>query len=317
MTRKVYVYNISSTTRQEELQSLFERFGPVESCILKKREAIITFEDYRDAGESKILNGYTLNHRELFISQTLQSKTLLVTNISRRTSKDDIIGVFARFGIIVSYRLEGDQAIIQFEKHNDAFNALSLDQREFDDNKISIFCAPSDDDKYKLFANNIPSSMRLEDIEIIFRVHGKITKIEHFGKYAYITYEYLKSAKCAIEELNSMKIKDLQMSVKYYCISDSESRDANKEKEIYKDTIKNSEGNVYSTITIYKEDIPADPNMKIYTYIKTINNSNTLKIQFVDRDNLTLQELLCSLIKAKHQQKNYETDTLKLRINNV
>ncbi|KAJ3027613.1 UNVERIFIED_CONTAM: Splicing factor [Siphonaria sp. JEL0065] len=159
--RKVYVSNLDVGVDKPLLRQVFGHYGKLREIRLVLRQSIafayIEFEIGRSAEKAVELDGKTIPGypgRKVGVAIADKSKTkkreadlreLFVTNFTIATTKQDLQGLFAKYGKIKDIRLLLDQsgvprgiAFVEFEDEESAKSALQVNGTEIDGKFISV-----------------------------------------------------------------------------------------------------------------------------------------------------------------------------------
>ena len=162
--KEIFVRNISYSTKEEELQEYFEKFGKVlkvkilEKGGRSKGTGFVEFETHEDA-EKVINENLELDVRKLGVDWAGQkkerderkdnseekTKTIFVGNLCYDTTEEQIEEFFGNCGKILSVRIaKGDNdkpkgfCHIDFENEEDAENALQMNGKELDGRTLRV-----------------------------------------------------------------------------------------------------------------------------------------------------------------------------------
>ncbi|KAJ3267267.1 Splicing factor [Chytriomyces hyalinus] len=162
---KIYVSNLDCGVTKPLLREAFGKFGKIKEIRLVMRQSIafayIEFESGRSAEKSLELNNRTLEGfpgRKMTVAISDKTKTkkrvadpkeLIVTNFTIGTTKDDLMKLFDKYGIVKDIRILKDQTgvsrgvgFVEYEDEASAKQALALNGTELDGKFIAV--APSD-----------------------------------------------------------------------------------------------------------------------------------------------------------------------------
>lgn len=142
--KPIFVGNIDTSVKPEEITRLFENIGKtVLKTDLKTGFAFVFLEEHTDDVVRK-LDGTLLGHRKLKVeiargdgiiksrederrktAQTVPSRTLFVVNFApHETNERDLRRAFARYGNVLRVDMRRNYAFIEFEKIEQATDAL-------------------------------------------------------------------------------------------------------------------------------------------------------------------------------------------------
>ncbi|XP_018424165.1 PREDICTED: RNA-binding protein 14-like [Nanorana parkeri] len=143
-TLKIFIGNVDDRTTQEELNDLFQKFGPVVSCAVMKQYAFVHMRGADRAKKAiEELNGRELHGKRMVVelSKPRPQNTwkIFVGNVSAACDASELRSLFEAYGRVVECDVVKDYAFVHMEKESDARAAIeNLNGKEIKDKRINV-----------------------------------------------------------------------------------------------------------------------------------------------------------------------------------
>ena len=170
---------------------------------------------------------------------------LLVKNIDKDVTQQEIFDKFQEFGTVISCKLETypnskesrGYAYVQYDKIEEAKNAIdALNEKDFKGKKLEVVAKidkkdgkstkPTTSESNNLFIKNLPSGTTDEKLKALFSEFGAIisasvqkTEIGELKDYGYVCFQTVDEAKRAIEAMNKKNLGADQFLIVNYFVS--------------------------------------------------------------------------------------------------
>ena len=249
---RLMVNNLSETTKEQDIRSLFQLFGPCEVSLVVKEpakvaSALVTYADSKNASTAReALNFRTLNGKEMLIVPfdpnmvKYTKSTIFVRNLGPSVTNKFLYDLFKEFGEIFSVRTPQDQlgnpkghGSIQFRNIEDALRAIkAMNGREINGRKLMVDIYKTSDQRdrnalqqptniyVKCLPPDVTGNQALDDMFSQFgpRTSVAIFPKEHEGKikyYGFVNFKKAEDAANAVAAMNGREIKGTKLFVKW------------------------------------------------------------------------------------------------------
>ncbi|KAM8946953.1 uncharacterized protein RCH25_050119 isoform 2-T2 [Pelodytes ibericus] len=141
---KIFIGNVDDRTTQDELSALFEKYGTVVSCAVKKQYAFVHMRVVDSAMKAiEALNGRELHGKRMVVelSKPRPQNTwkIFVGNVSSACDVSELRKMFQVYGRVVECDVVKDYAFVHMERESDAREAIeNLNGKELKGKRINV-----------------------------------------------------------------------------------------------------------------------------------------------------------------------------------
>ena len=126
---KIFVGRLAPCVSALQLRQLFEKFGSVSDCDILRDYGFVHMPQETEAQKAiKALDKYNFCGSrlsvELSTSRSMKSCQLIVKNLPRNISHDDLHKLFKKFGTVTLCKMNGESAVVHMRFPSMATNAV-------------------------------------------------------------------------------------------------------------------------------------------------------------------------------------------------
>ncbi|XP_036380825.1 LOW QUALITY PROTEIN: RNA-binding protein lark [Megalops cyprinoides] len=150
---KIFVGNVNSSTTEQELRALFEKYGEVSDCDILKNYGFVHMEEEEAAQKAvSALHKHELNGSRITVeyatTKVRNATKIYVGNVPEGVTASKIKELFQQYGKVVECDIVKNYAFVHMQRENEALEAISeLNHSKIEGQKIFVSLSRSNQAK--------------------------------------------------------------------------------------------------------------------------------------------------------------------------